>query len=82
MSIPAVLGGFILNLIVVAIEGGNIFPIEWWLLLIAVLLTAIIGYLTMELFIFIARKYNFAMICMVLGIITLVLFSLKFIAIP
>ena len=82
MSIPAVLGGFILNLIVVAIEGGNIFPIEWWLLLIAVLLTAIIGYLTMELFIFIARKYNFALICMVLGIITLVLFSLKFIAIP
>lgn len=82
MSIPAVLGGFILNIIVVAIEGGNIFPIEWWLLLIAVLLTAIIGYLTMELFIFIARKYNFALICMVLGIITLVLFSLKFITIP
>ncbi len=79
MSIPAVLGGFILNLIAIAIEGGNFFPIEWWQLLIAVAVTAVIGYLTMELFIFIARKFNFAIICLVLGIITIILFSLKFI---
>jgi len=79
MSIPAVLGGFILNLIAIAIEGGNFFPIEWWQLLIAVAVTAVIGYLTMELFILIARKFNFAIICLVLGIITIILFSLKFI---
>ncbi len=82
MSIPAVLGGFILNLIAVAIEGGNFFPIEWWQLLIAVLVTAVIGYLTMELFVFIARKYNFALICLILGIITIILFSLKFVPTP
>ena len=79
MSIPAVLGGFILNLIAIAIEGGNFFPIEWWQLVIAVAVTAVIGYLTMELFIYIARKFNFAIICLVLGIITIILFSLKFI---
>ena len=79
MSIPAVMGGFILNLIAIAIEGGNFFPIEWWQLLIAVAVTAVIGYLTMELFILIARKFNFAIICLVLGIITIILFSLKFI---
>ncbi len=78
MSIPAVIGGFILDVTFTAVEGGAIFPIEWWQLLIAILLTAIIGYLTIELFLFIARKYNFALICLILGILTLVLFAIRF----
>ncbi|MHA1260278.1 MAG: undecaprenyl-diphosphate phosphatase [Candidatus Heimdallarchaeaceae archaeon] len=67
MSIPAVLGGFILNLIVILIEHGNLFPLVWWQLIIAIIVTAIIGFLTMELFIRIAKKFNFAIICLVLG---------------
>lgn len=79
MSIPAVLGGFILNLIVILIEGGNVFPLLWWQLLIAIIITAIIGYLTMELFLLIARRYNFAIVCLVLGIITILFFFLRWI---
>jgi undecaprenyl-diphosphatase len=79
MSIPAVLGGFVLNLIVVLIEGGNIFPLLWWQLIIAIIITAIVGYLTMELFLLVARRYNFAIVCLFLGIITLLFFFLRWI---
>ncbi|MHA1345283.1 MAG: undecaprenyl-diphosphate phosphatase [Candidatus Heimdallarchaeaceae archaeon] len=79
MSIPAVLGGFILNLIFKLVKNESIFPADWWMIIIAVLVTAIIGYLTMELFIFIARKYNFAIVCIVLGILTIILFALRWI---
>lgn len=79
MSIPAVLGGFVLNLIVVLIEGGNIFPLLWWQMIIAIIVTAIIGYFTMELFLLIARRYNFAVVCLFLGIITLLFFFLRWI---
>ena len=72
MSIPAVLGGFILDIGFTAIEGGTIFPVEWWILIITIVITAVIGYLTIELFLLIARKYNFSMICLILGIITII----------
>ncbi|MHA1200443.1 MAG: undecaprenyl-diphosphate phosphatase, partial [Candidatus Heimdallarchaeaceae archaeon] len=80
MSIPAVLGGFVLDVTFTAVEGGSIFPIEWWQILIAIVITAIVGYLTMELFLFIARKYNFSLICLILGILTIVLFAVRFAA--
>ena len=79
MSIPAVLGGFILNLTFKIVNNESIFPADWWMLIIAVLITAIIGYLTMELFILIARKYNFAIVCIILGILTILLFVLRWI---
>ena len=79
MSIPAVLGGFILSLILKLIEGTEIFPADWWMLIIAILVTAIIGFLTMELFVRIARKYNFALVCVFLGILIIVLFALRWI---
>ncbi|MHA2358056.1 MAG: undecaprenyl-diphosphate phosphatase [Candidatus Heimdallarchaeaceae archaeon] len=77
MSVPAVLGGFILDILLIAIRGGDFLPILWWQLLLAVIVTGVIGYLTMELFIFIAKRYNFAIICLVLGILTIILFALK-----
>ncbi len=79
MSIPAVLGGFILSLAGAIFDGTNIFPIAWWQLIIAILITAVIGYLTMELFVYIARKFNFAIICLVLGLLAIILFSLRWI---
>ena len=79
MSIPAVLGGFILNLMVKLIKHESIFPADWWMIILAILVTAIIGYLTMELFIFIARKYNFAIICIILGVLILILFVLRWV---
>ena len=78
MSIPAVLGGFFLLLIDALVEGTPVLPIPFWQMIIAILLTAIIGYLTMELFIFIARKYNFAIICLILGIITITFFFFRY----
>ncbi|MHA1668565.1 MAG: undecaprenyl-diphosphate phosphatase [Candidatus Heimdallarchaeaceae archaeon] len=79
MSIPAVLGGFILNLIVILLEHGNLFPLVWWQLIIAIIVTAIIGFLTMELFIRIAKKFNFAIICLVLGFLTIIFFFLRWV---
>ncbi len=79
MSIPAVLGGFILNLIIKLIKNESVFPADWWMIIIAILVTAIIGYLTMELFVFIARKYNFAIVCIILGVLILILFALRWI---
>lgn len=79
MSIPAVLGGFILDIGFTAIEGGTIFPVEWWILIITIVITAVIGYLTIELFLLIARTYNFSMICLILGIITIIFFIIRFI---
>ncbi len=79
MSIPAVLGGFILNLTFKLFNHESIFPADWWMLILAVLITAIIGYLTMELFLLIARKYNFAIVCIILGILTILLFVLRWI---
>lgn len=82
MSIPAVIGGFILDLTFTAIqvsqEGGTILPVDWWQLLIALAITAVVGYLTIELFLFIARKYNFSIICLILGILTIILFAVRF----
>ncbi|MBY9000776.1 MAG: undecaprenyl-diphosphate phosphatase [Candidatus Heimdallarchaeota archaeon] len=77
MSIPAVMGGFILNLLDKLIKNENIFPADWWMIIIAIIVTAVLGYLTMELFIRIARKYNFAAICVVLGLLTIILFALR-----
>ena len=82
MSIPAVLGGFILDIILIALDDGNFFPVVWWQLILALLVTAIIGYLTIELFLLIARKYNFAIICLILGIVTIILFGISFIHTP
>ncbi len=79
MSIPAVLGGFILNLSFRLFNNESIFPAEWWMIVLAVMITAIIGYLTMELFILIARKYNFAIVCIILGILTIILFTLRWV---
>jgi len=77
MSVPAVIGGFVLDIILILARGGNIFPILWWQLLLAVLVTAVIGYFAMELFILVAKRYNFALVCLILGILTIILFALK-----
>ena len=77
MSIPAVLGGFLLLLIDALIESTPVLPIPFWQMLIAIFLTALIGYLTMELFLLVARKYNFAIVCLILGIITIIFFFFR-----
>ena len=77
MSIPAVLGGFLLTLLKTLIDGDSILHVEWWQLLLAVLVAAIVGYLTIEFFLYIARKYNFALICLLLGILTISLYLVR-----
>jgi len=80
MSIPAVLGGFLIDIVDTAVSGGDYIPpeVEWWVLLIAIVVTAVIGYLTMELFLYVAKKFNFSVICLILGILTIVLFAVRF----
>jgi undecaprenyl-diphosphatase len=78
MSIPAVLGGFLIDIIDTGVSGGEFLPVEWWIILIAIIITAIIGYLTMELFLYVARKFNFSLVCLILGLLTIVLFIVRF----
>jgi len=78
MSIPAVLGGVILEIGSDLINGVSLFPYPWWQIIVAILVTFIVGLLTIETFLRIARKYNFAVICLILGLLTLLLFLLRF----
>ncbi|MHA1305251.1 MAG: undecaprenyl-diphosphate phosphatase [Candidatus Heimdallarchaeaceae archaeon] len=74
MSIPAVLGGFILNLSWSLVQHKQLLTVEWWHMLLAIVVTAIIGYATIEALLQVAKKYNFAIVCLILGLIIIVFF--------
>lgn len=78
MSIPAVIGGIILDLASSFINQEEILILSGWEVIAAITITAMIGYLTIETFLFVARKYNFAIICLILGVLTILLFIIKF----
>lgn len=75
MSIPAVMGGFILELGMGLFRGIPLLvEIEWWHLMIAIIVTAIVGLLTIEFLLYISKNYNFAIVCFALGGIIVLLF--------
>ena len=78
MSIPAVLGGVLLDIFTNLFNHENLFPYPWWQVLIAIAITFIVGYLTIESFLKVAQKYDFAIICLLLGIITVIFFLIRF----
>ena len=78
MSIPAVLGGVILDISSSILSHEQILTVSVWQIILAIIGTAIIGYLTIETFLLIARRYNFAMICIILGLLTILLFVIRF----
>ncbi len=76
MSIPAVAGGFVLNLSWLLIKHGEVLPVQFWKMLIAIVLTFVIGYATIEVLLQLAKRYNFAIVCLVLGLIIILFFIL------
>ena len=76
MSIPAVLGGFTLNLSWSLITHEPVLLFKCWEITLAILVTAIVGFLTIELLLRVAKKYSFAFVCLVLGLIIILFFLL------
>ncbi|NHJ06312.1 MAG: undecaprenyl-diphosphate phosphatase [Candidatus Heimdallarchaeota archaeon] len=74
LSVPAVLGGNILTLIVDLIQGDFSFEgIPWYGMILAFIVSCGIGYLTIDLFLRLARKINFGWFCIAVGSLALVI---------
>ncbi|TFG01735.1 MAG: undecaprenyl-diphosphate phosphatase [Promethearchaeota archaeon] len=82
LSVPAVLGGNILLIIIDLIQGDVSFEgIPWYGMILAIIISGVVGYITIDLFLWIARKINFGWFCLLLGglavIITLIMVILS-----
>ena len=74
LSLPAVIGAVAFELLQMYLGGET--PVggdfQWWYLIL-ILITAIIGYFSMDLLLRVAKKWSFDLICYVLGGITILL---------
>jgi undecaprenyl-diphosphatase len=74
MSVPAVFAAFAYELLDLIINGESLISSFSFLeILLAITVTLIVGYLTIDLFLKIAKKYSFSIICLVLGILSILL---------
>ena len=74
LSVPAVLGINIINLIFDLIQGDFSFEgIPWYGLVLAFLISGGLGYLTIDLFLKLARKINFGWFCITVGSIAIII---------
>ncbi|MFW9923199.1 MAG: undecaprenyl-diphosphate phosphatase [Candidatus Thorarchaeota archaeon] len=74
LSVPAILGANILTVIIDLIQGEfSLAGIPWYAMIIAFLLSGIIGYLTIDFFLWVARKLNFGWFCISVGILAVVI---------
>ncbi|MBK5113282.1 MAG: undecaprenyl-diphosphate phosphatase [Candidatus Heimdallarchaeota archaeon] len=74
LSIPAVIGGNILIIIIDLIQGETSFVgIPWYGMLLGVVISAIVGFVTIDLFLRLAKKVNFGWFCITIGALALVI---------
>ncbi|NHJ40077.1 MAG: undecaprenyl-diphosphate phosphatase [Asgard group archaeon] len=74
LSIPAVIGANILTIIVDLIQGDMSFEgIPVYAMFLATLVSAVIGFATIDLFLRLAKKINFGWFCITIGAIALVI---------
>lgn len=74
LSVPAVLGGNLLTIIVDAIQGEfSLASIPWYGMILAVIISGGVGYLTIDFFLWVARKVNFGWFCIAVGALALVI---------
>jgi undecaprenyl-diphosphatase len=74
MSVPAVFAAFAYELLDLIINGESLVSSFSVLeILLAIIVTMIIGYLTIDVFLRIAKKYSFSIICLVLGVLSILL---------
>lgn len=74
LSIPAVIGANILTLVIDLIQGEASFAeIPWYGMILAVVISGVTGYFTIDLFLRLARKINFGWFCITFGALALVI---------
>jgi len=73
LSIPAVIGGNILIIIIDLIQGEYSFAgIPWYGMVLAIIISGVVGFLTIDLFLRLAKKINFGWFCIAIGTLALV----------
>lgn len=74
LSVPAILGANVLTIIIDLIQGEFSFEgIPWYGMILAFIVSGVVGYLTIDLFLYIARKVNFGWFCITVGALALVI---------
>jgi len=74
LSVPAVLGGNLLTIIVDAIQGEfSLAGIPWYSMILALIISGVVGYLTIDFFLWVARKINFGWFCIGVGALALII---------
>ncbi|MHA1124558.1 MAG: undecaprenyl-diphosphate phosphatase [Candidatus Heimdallarchaeota archaeon] len=75
LSVPAILGINILTIIINLIQGEPIFgaDIPWHGILLAIVISGVIGYLTIDFFLWVAKKINFGWFCISFGILAVII---------
>ena len=74
LSVPAVLGGNVLTIVVDAIQGEfSLAGIPWYGMILALVISGVVGYLTIDFFLWVARKINFGWFCIVVGALALII---------
>jgi len=74
LSIPAVIGANILTMVIDLIQGEMSFAgIPVYGIFLAILISAIVGYVTIDLFLRLAKRINFGWFCIVLGALAIVI---------
>ena len=74
MSVPAVFAAFAYELLDLFINDESfISSFSVFEILLAITVTMVIGYLTIDFFLKIAKKYSFSIICLVMGILSIIL---------
>ncbi len=74
LSIPAIIGGNILIIIIDLVQGEYSFAgIPWYGMILAVIISAVVGFATIELFLRLAKKVNFGWFCITIGALALVI---------
>ncbi len=74
LSVPAVIGGNLLTIIVDAIQGEfSLAGIPWYGMILAIVISGVVGYFTIDFFLWVARKINFGWFCIGVGALALVI---------
>jgi len=74
LSVPAILGINIITIIIDLIQGEPLFAgFTWYGILLAIIISGVIGYLTIDFFMWIAKKINFGWFCISFGILAVII---------
>ncbi len=74
LSIPAVIGANILTIIIDLIQGDLSFEgIPVYAMFLAILVSAVVGFITIDLFLRLAKKINFGWFCLTVGALALII---------